>query len=282
MMNPRDLSPYKPGEEQLVFQKGIREELRVTMEWNHLSFAVQRQDTGEMRQILNDCSGIVLPGQCVAVLGPSGCGKSTLLNLLAGRKNLLLLTSPDVGVGGFLNKSTQEGTVLANGVQFSGHQFNEFGGFVQQDDVLLGSMTPRELFTFACRMRTQLDEGQIRMRVASLVSALRLGSCQDTCIGNTVIRGVSGGERKRASIGYELITNPSMLMLDEPTSGLDSNTALQVVKLLKRETARGMSIITTIHQPSSEIFHLFDKIIVLSEGHVIYQDSPTKVERYFK
>ena len=91
---------------------------------------------------------------------------------------------------------------------------------------MLGSMTPRELFTFACLMRTNLNTAQIKMRVGSLVRMLLLEDCQDTCTGNTVIKGISGGERKRTSIGYELITNPSCLLLDEPTSGLDSHTAL--------------------------------------------------------
>lgn len=103
----------------------------------------------------------------------------------------------------------------------------------------------------------------------------------DTMLGSITVKGVSGGERKRTSIGYELITNPSCILLDEPTSGLDSNTALQVIKMLKNEARKGKSILTTIHQPSSEIFTLFDKIIVLSEGNVIFNDSPMTVKTYF-
>jgi len=82
-----------------------------------------------------------------------------------------------------------------------------------------------------------------------------------------VKRGVSGGERKRVSIGFELITNPSLLILDEPTSGLDSTTALKVIKLLKKECRRGMTIIASIHQPSSEVFMKFHRVIVLSDGN---------------
>lgn len=148
---------------------------------------------------------------------------------------------------------------------------------MQQDDTILGTSTPRELFTFACRMRTDLSESQIAMRVGSLVEKLRLQACQDTYVGNVLVKGISGGERKRTSIGYELITNPSCLLLDEPTSGLDSSTAMQVVGLLKNEARRGMSIIATIHQPSSELFHKFDRIILLADGRLIYNDKPDKV-----
>lgn len=108
-------------------------------------------------------------------------------------------------------------------------------------------MTPRELFYFACRMRTTLSSIEIERRVQSLVKALKLDECIDTMVGTELIKGISGGERKRTSIGYELITNPSLLFLDEPTSGLDSFTALSIIELLKKEAERGMTIIATIH-----------------------------------
>lgn len=120
------------------------------------------------------------------------------------------------------------------------------------------------------------------MRVGSLVSKLRLESCQDTYVGNVLVKGISGGERKRTSIGYELITNPSCLLLDEPTSGLDSSTALQVIGLLKNEARRGMSILATIHQPSSELFQKLDRVILLADGRLIYNDKSNKVADYFK
>ena len=124
------------------------------------------------------------------------------------------------------------GNIFVNGTRYGSKEFSEFGAFVQQDDVLLGSMTPRELFVFACRMRTTLTGIEIERRVESLVKALKLDECIDTMVGTELIKGISGGERKRTSIGYELITNPSLLFLDEPTSGLDSFTALSIIKLL--------------------------------------------------
>ena len=90
-------------------------------------------------------------------------------------------------------------------------------------------MTPKELFIYSCQMRTNLKSKEIRARVSSLLSVLSLETCKNTLIGSVAVKGISGGERKRASIGYELITNPSLLILDEPTSGLDSSTALKVI-----------------------------------------------------
>lgn len=221
------------------------------------------------------------PGELVAVMGPSGSGKTTLLNLLAGRSNLAAMTESGYEFSSAFVDSDRTGHILRNGQEFTGSDFNVFGGFVQQDDTILGTSTPRELFTFACQVRTDLSDSQIAMRVGSLVSKLGLQACQDTYIGNLLVKGISGGERKRCSIGYELITNPSCLLLDEPTSGLDSTTALEVVKLLKNEARRGMSILATIHQPSSDLFHKFDRIILLADGRLIYNDKPSKAAEYF-
>lgn len=127
---------------------------------------------------------------------------------------------------------------------------------------------------FACRIRLNLDGAQMYERCEETIKRLSLQACQDTRIGGWLRRGVSGGERKRISIGYEIITNPSLLVLDEPTSGLDSSTALRITKLLKQEASRGMSILATIHQPSSELLFQFDRIIVLSEGYTIYSGAP--------
>ena len=106
-------------------------------------------------------------------------------------------------------------------------------------------------------------------------------ACKDQRIGGWLRRGISGGERKRTSIGYELITEPSLLLLDEPTSGLDSSTSMRILRLLRSETKRGMSVLATIHQPSGELFKMFDRVIFLSEGYTIYNGPPSGVEKFF-
>jgi len=104
-----------------------------------------------------------------------------------------------------------------------------------------------ELFTFACRIRIGLKGQAITDRVNSVIEKLGLNLCRHTIIGGWLRKGVSGGERKRISIGYELITNPSLLLLDEPTSGLDSSTSLRITKILRNESERGMAVLATIH-----------------------------------
>ena len=123
-------------------------------------------------------------------------------------------------------------------------------------------------------MRTALGEDEIQKRVANTITRLGLSECQNQSIGNWMGERISGGERKRTSIGYELVTNPSCLLLDEPTSGLDSASAMRVIEQLKLEANRGMAILASIHQPSAEILYMFDRVIVMSEGYMIYSGPP--------
>jgi len=104
---------------------------------------------------------------------------------------------------------------------------------------------------FALQITTDYSYEECETKVEELIGRLGLKACKNTMNGGKLIKGISGGERKRTSIGYELITNPSLMLLDEPTSGLDSHTAFQIAKLLKQEAERGMTILATIHQPSS-------------------------------
>lgn len=137
---------------------------------------------------------------------------------------------------------------------------------------MLETFTPYESFVFAAKLRTSLSDRRIYEKVDELVQRLGLKRCKDTMIGGITIKGISGGERKRTSIGYELITDPNLLLCDEPTSGLDSSTALRIVEMLKREAReRNMTILCTIHQPSADIFTAFDRLLLLQEGHEIYQ-----------
>ena len=177
----------------------------------------------------------------VAILGPSGSGKTSLLNILSQRTFLM--------PGG-----VTEGKVMINGDIIGRSDYAKLGAYVQQDDVLNSVLSPRELLEFACKIRTDYDKAKMDRVVNSIINRLGLTECADQQIGGLFTQGVSGGERKRTSIGYELITEPTLWLLDEPTSGLDSSTALRIVKLLKAESEKGMAIMTTIHQPAAEIF----------------------------
>ena len=185
----------------------------VDIEWKNVNFSVQLDD-GKQKRILTNLSGRVRNGDCVAIMGPSGSGKTTLLNLLACRAAL-------VNTG----KTTLEGKITMNGEKMIKTEFNKIGAYVQQDDVLIETMTPRECLMFAARMIGQ-DHRTALINVENTIAKLKLKSCQDTYIGGHMLKGVSGGERKRVCLGFELIQNPSFLLLDEPTSGLDSHTAI--------------------------------------------------------
>ena len=230
---------------------------------------VKRANNKHYKQILFGAKGFVRPGEMMAILGPSGSGKTSLLNVLSQRTGLS---------GG----SKKEGQVTINGRALrQGSDYGKVAAFVQQDDVLQATSTVRELLTFAGRIRTNLEGEALTSRVQSVISRFGLGACADSLVGGWLRRGISGGERKRTSIGYELITDPSLLLLDEPTSGLDSSTALRILQLLRGEARRGMAVLATIHQPSAALFNVFDRVILLSEGYVIYNGPPSNVQSYF-
>lgn len=139
-----------------------------------------------------------------------------------------------------------------------------------QDDILLATFTPREAFMFSANLRLRISPEERKEKVEAILKQLGLTRCANTYIGNNIIRGISGGERKRTSIGVELLTNPSLIFLDEPTTGLDSTTSLNTIQLLKKMALAGRTVISTIHQPSSEIYNEFDRLILLVRGNIIY------------
>ena len=140
-----------------------------------------------------------------------------------------------------------------------------------QDDVLEGSMTPLEILLFNAKLKLNDSAENIEEKVRKMIFDLNLRNCQHTRIGNSIERGVSGGERKRTSIGVELISNPKIVFLDEPTTGLDSFNAFEVLTLLRKlSSEEGRIVIFTIHKPSSELFELLDKICILALGKNLY------------
>ncbi|KAF3445375.1 hypothetical protein FNV43_RR10551 [Rhamnella rubrinervis] len=219
------------------------------------------------RTILHGITGMASPGEILAILGPSGSGKSTLLNALAGRLHGHGLT----------------GTIHANGRRF-GKSVLRRTGFVTQDDVLYPHLTVRETLIFCSLLRLpQTLSRKEKVSVAeSVISELGLEKCVNTIIGNSFIRGVSGGERKRVSIAHEMLINPSLLILDEPTSGLDSTAAHRLVMTLGSLAQRGKTVVTSMHQPSSRVYQMFDSVLVLSEGRCLYSGKGSEAMSYFQ
>ena len=143
-------------------------------------------------------------------------------------------------------------------------------------------MTVKECLEFAARLKLPGPEEAQMARVEQLINTLKLTKCQNTKIGGPLVKGVSGGERKRTSIGVELITDPNLIFLDEPTTGLDSFTATSVMETL-RELAidEGRTVISTIHQPNSDIFNSFDRLMLLAKGKIIYFNKASESVSYF-
>ncbi|KAJ1890009.1 hypothetical protein LPJ66_007720 [Kickxella alabastrina] len=224
------------------------------LQWEKLTYEVATMvnKSAAYRVILNEINGEVRAGETIAIIGSSGAGKTTLLNALSGRI-----------IGGSLT-----GRVLYHGAQRHPSSFRRLTAYVQQGDIMHPLLTVEETLDYASKLRlpnslhTAKDK---RDRVAKIIKQLRLESVRKSQIGDMKVRGVSGGERKRVSIGTELLTNPSLIFLDEPMSGLDSNSSQLVVELVKQiVNERRIAALMTIHQPSARIFNLFDKVILLS------------------
>ncbi|CAA6668418.1 unnamed protein product [Spirodela intermedia] len=182
-----------------------------------------------------------LPGEILAVLGPSGSGKSTLLNVLGGRL-----------------QGKHGGAVVANGRR-PGRAVQRRTGFVPQDDVLYPHLTVRETLVFCALLRlpAALPRSEKVHAAEEVMAELGLSKCENTI-------------RKRVSIGHEMLIDPSLLILDEPTSGLDSTAAHRVVAMLAGLAQKGKTVVASVHQPSSRVYQMFDKVLLLAEGRCLY------------
>ncbi|XP_022743165.1 ABC transporter G family member 6-like [Durio zibethinus] len=219
------------------------------------------------KTLLNDISGEARDGEILAVLGASGSGKSTLIDALANR----------------IAKGSLKGNVTLNGEVLESRMLKVISAYVMQDDLLFPMLTVEETLMFAAEFRLPrtLSKSKKKMRVQALIDQLGLRNAAKTVIGDEGHRGVSGGERRRVSIGIDIIHDPIILFLDEPTSGLDSTSAFMVVKVLQRIAQSGSIVIMSVHQPSYRILGLLDRLIFLSRGQTVYSGSPTSLPLYF-
>jgi ABC-type multidrug transport system ATPase subunit len=201
-------------------------------------------------------------GKMTCIIGPSGSGKTTFLNVLSGR-----------GLG-----LPYTGKILVNGVDTENIHSNRLFGFVPQDESLPSELTPFELIIHSGRMRlSNVSDANIKRAATGIVDLLNLSRVK-----NTLFKNLSGGEKKRVSIGIELIAFPSALFLDEPTTGLDSFSALEVVRVLEKLKGFHVTIISVLHSPRIEIFRKFDNAILLAnKGLVVYNGSTQLCRPYF-
>ncbi|MEQ2199273.1 ATP-binding cassette sub- G member 8 [Xenoophorus captivus] len=175
------------------------------------------------------------------------------------------------------------GQVLINGKPNTPQLVKKSIAHVRQNDRLLPHLTVRETLSFVAKLRlpTHFTQAQRDKRVDDVISELRLRQCAHTRVGNDYVRGVSGGERRRVSIAVQLLWNPGILILDEPTSGLDSFTAHNLVITLSRLAKGNRLILLSVHQPRSDIFQLFDLVVLLSSGSAVYFGAAQDMVPYF-
>ncbi|KAM4111359.1 hypothetical protein ACJW30_05G061400 [Castanea mollissima] len=233
--------------------------------------------------ILQDVSGVIKPSRMTLLLGPPSSGKTTLLLALAGQLD------PDLKFSGE--------------VSYNGHEMNEFvpqrtAAYVSQYDLHLGEMTVRETLAFSARCQgvgsryEMLAELERREKEANIkpdpdvdiyMKVLGLEVCADTLVGNQMLRGISGGQRKRVTTGEMLVGPSKVLLMDEISTGLDSSTAFQIVNSIKQyvHILDGTAVISLL-QPAPETYNLFDDIILISDGQIVYQGSREQVLEFFE
>ncbi|XP_057766433.1 ABC transporter G family member 10-like [Salvia miltiorrhiza] len=225
-----------------------------TIQANNLSCAHHQ------RFIIQNVSLEARPGEITAVAGPSGAGKTTLLEILAGA----------------IPSGKVSGEVLVNGNPMDSERFGRLSGYVTQDDALFPLLTVEETLTYSALLRLPAGKREARQRVKLLMKDLGLDHISASRVGQGSI---SGGERRRLSIGVELIHDPTVLLIDEPTSGLDSASALHIVSLLRSmAVTQCKTIILTIHQPGFRILELIDRLLLLSGGRILHNGSLQSLE----
>ncbi len=207
-------------------------------------------------------------GDLIAIMGPSGSGKSTLLNIING------------------NYRPGSGKVTFNGTDIHNHpeSVKQYFGYVPQEDLLIDDLTVFENLYFSALLSLpHYSRAEIRERVDNLLKELGLYLVRNLKVGNSLSKSISGGQRKRLNISLELIRQPSVLFVDEPTSGLSSRDSVNIMSLLRDLSFKGTLIFTVIHQPSSDIYKLFDQLILLDVGgYSIFTGNPIAAVSYFK
>lgn len=226
-----------------------------------INFRFPNSDNG-----MHDFSFTLHSGQLVAVMGGSGTGKSTLMSLLNG------------------SMAPQSGSITINGHSINEDGAKELIGFVPQDDLLIEELTVYQNLWYTAKLCFEgMSDEEMDKRVMDVLRQLGLDAARDLKVGSAINKYISGGQRKRLNIALELIREPAILFLDEPTSGLSSTDTEKVINILKELTYKGKLVITNIHQPSSDVYKLFDRLWLLDKGgYPIFDGNPIEAITYFK
>uniref|UniRef100_A0A803LGQ9 ABC transporter domain-containing protein n=1 Tax=Chenopodium quinoa TaxID=63459 RepID=A0A803LGQ9_CHEQI len=249
-------SPMAMGDSRELNSPKFGDDDGVCITWQDLCVTVSDKESKTTKNILHNVNGYACPGEVLAIMGPSGCGKSTLLDALAGRLDL---------------NTNQSGQILINGAE----QALAYGtsAYVTRDDILITTLTVKEIVYYSSELQlpSSMSKSEKRKRADDCIKEMGLQDSVNTRVGGWGVKGLSGGQKRRLSICIETLTHPKLLFLDEPTSGLDSAASYYVMSgVAGAERAYGRTIIASIHQPSSQVFELFDHLCLLSAGKTVY------------
>ncbi len=233
----------------------------VTFCGRDINFRFPNSDNG-----MHDLSFTLCNGELLAIMGGSGTGKTTLLSLLNG------------------TLTPQQGTITINGHSITEPAAKALIGFVPQDDLLIEELTVYQNLWYTAKFCFEgMSDEDLDRRVMKTLKDLGLDAAKDLKVGSPIHKFISGGQRKRLNIALELIREPAVLFLDEPTSGLSSADTEKVINLLKEQTLKGKLIVVNIHQPSSDVYKLFDRLWLLDKGgYPVYDGNPIDAVTYFK
>ncbi|KAI1741595.1 hypothetical protein F4680DRAFT_447061 [Xylaria scruposa] len=224
------------------------------------------QPKGASKPILQNVTGSIERGSLTAVMGGSGAGKSTFVNVLMGKT------------------TNTGGSVTVNNIPGQIKKYKKLIGYVPQDDIVLPELTVYENILHSARIRLPRTwkSAEIEAHVNSVIDCLELSHVRNSRVGSVGKPVISGGQRKRVSIGMELAAAPMAIFLDEPTSGLDATSASSIMRTLKAIARLGISVIVIIHQPRMEIFEMLDELILLGNGQIIYEGVGKNVQQFFE
>ena len=256
-----DNSKSSKSSEFLVQSKSL------VLSWENISYEVKTST--KPLKILKSVSGLANSGQMLAILGESGSGKTSLLSILSGRTSTK-------------NSDQISGKVKLNTTSINDLDYSLYSSYLPQKNIYFSYLTPREALIFAATLKIQLSKKKIKRRVDKILRILKIDNVADSIIGDELVRGLSGGEKKRVCIAIELVSSPSVILMDEPVSGLDSYTADIVIGLLRELANKGKMIIVSIHQPSDLLYSKFDRLIFMQEGNIVYQGSRMDCPKYFE
>ncbi|KAI8360140.1 hypothetical protein B0O80DRAFT_381614 [Mortierella sp. GBAus27b] len=243
--------------------KLMAEHIPATLMFKNMSYTVGG------KEVLSQVSGIVKPGQVMAIMGASGAGKTSLLDILARRHKSGIV----------------RGNIYVNGRTVSNHEYKRVVGYVDQEDTLMSTLTVYETILYSALLRLPRDMSfdAKRFRVMETMTELGILGIKDMKIGASGQRSISGGEKRRVSIACELVTSPSILFLDEPTSGLDSYNAYNVVECLVTLARNyNRTVVCTIHQPRSNIFALFDQLVLMAKGQLVFSGETSNLSGHLR